>query len=110
MTNLEQPGALQVVVRAEGSDLWVEAQGEIDISTSGQWEQAIADGLATRPDRLYADMHHISFIDSSGLAVLVRCHTRADSQNCAFIVHSPTRPVERVLTLAGLNQHLTIEP
>ncbi len=109
MTNPEPPGTFQVLVRAEGSDLWVEAQGEIDISTSAQWEKAIADGLATRPDRLFVDMHLVSFIDSSGLAVLVRCHARAGSQNCALIVRSPTRQVERVLTLAGLNQHLTIE-
>ena len=109
MTNPEQPGSLHVLVRAEGSDLWVEAHGEIDISTSGQWEKAIADGLATRPDRLYVDMHLVSFIDSSGLAVLVRGHARAAGQECSLIVRSPTRQVERVLTLAGLNQHLTIE-
>jgi anti-sigma B factor antagonist len=110
MTNPEQPGSLQMRARTEGSDFWIEAQGEIDISTSGQWERAIADGLITQPDRLYVDMHLVSFIDSSGLAVLVRCHTRAGSQNCALIVRSPTRQVERVLALAGLNEHLTIEP
>jgi anti-anti-sigma factor len=109
MTNLDQPGNLRVTVREEGSDLWVEAQGEIDISTSAQWEKAITDGLATQPDRLYVDMHLVSFIDSSGLAVLVRCHARADGQGGLLIVRSPTRQVERVLTLAGLNQHLTIE-
>ena len=109
MTNPEQPGTLQVTVRAEGSDLWVEARGEIDISTSAQWEKAISDGLTSRPDRLYVDMHLVSFIDSSGLAVLVRCHSRAGKQDCAMIVRAPTRQVERVLALAGLNDHLTIE-
>jgi anti-sigma B factor antagonist len=110
MTNPEQPGSLQVLVRSEGSDFWVEAHGEIDISTSAQWEKAITDGLTTAPDRLYVDMHLVSFIDSSGLAVLVRCHSRAGKQDSALIVRSPSRQVERVLALAGLKEHLTIEP
>ena len=109
MTDLDNPGELQVSVRSEGTDLWVEAAGEVDISTSPRWEKTISDGLTTKPGRIYVDMHLVSFIDSSGLAVLVRCHALADSQGCQLIVRAPSRQVDRVLALAGLNQHLTIE-
>jgi anti-sigma B factor antagonist len=109
MTDLGNPGDLQVSVRSEGPDLWVEAAGEVDISTSPRWEKAISDGITSKPGRLYVDMHRVSFIDSSGLAVLVRCHALADRQGCQLIVHAPSRQVDRVLVLAGLSQHLTIE-
>jgi anti-sigma B factor antagonist len=109
MTDLDNPGDLQVSVRSEGPDLWVEAAGEVDISTSPRWEKAISEGVATRPKRIYVDMHLVSFIDSSGLAVLVRSHALAETQNCQLIVRAPSRQVDRVLELAGLNHHLNIE-
>jgi anti-sigma B factor antagonist len=110
MTDSDYPDGLVVDVRSEGADLWVEAHGEIDISTSPKWEAAIVDGLTTGPKRILIDMHGVSFIDSSGLAVLVRSDARADSQGCRLIVRAPTRQVDRVLALAGLSRHLTIEP
>jgi anti-sigma B factor antagonist len=109
MTDFENPGDLRVSVRSEGPALWVEAEGEVDISTSPRWEKAISEGVAAKPDRIYVDMHLVSFIDSSGLAVLVRCHALADSQGSQLIVRAPSRQVDRVLALAGLSQHLTIE-
>jgi anti-sigma B factor antagonist len=104
-----EPAPLQVDVRSEGSVIWIDTAGEIDISTSPRWEGAMANALAARPDRIYVEMHRVSFIDSSGLAVLVRYHGLADSQNCQLIIRSPAQPVDRVLGLAGLKQHLTIE-
>ena len=47
MSDLE-PGILQVQVRAERSDLWIDTAGEIDLSTSPKWEQAIAEALAAK--------------------------------------------------------------
>jgi anti-anti-sigma factor len=99
----------QVETGVEESDIWIRTVGEIDVSTSPKWEKAIVDSLATAPDRIYVDMRRVSFIDSSGLAVLVRCHAMADDQNSHLIIWSPSRTVVRVLELAGLKHHLTIE-
>jgi anti-anti-sigma factor len=108
MTNTE-PGELYTALRTEGLDVWVDSSGEVDLYTSGKFERAIADGLATGPARIYLDMSLISFIDSVGLTVLVRCHRLAEGQGCQLIVHSPTRQVDRALVLAGLDQYLRIE-
>jgi anti-sigma B factor antagonist len=108
MTDAE-PGVLYTTVRNDGPDIWVDLSGEIDMSTASKVEMAIADGLATGPARIYLDMSQISFIDSVGLAVLVRCHRLADHQGCQLIVHSPTRQVDRAVALAGLDQYLDIE-
>ena len=108
MTNAE-PGVLHTALRAEGSDVWVDTSDEIDMFTSSKLEKAVADGLTTHPARIYLDMRLVSFIDSSGLTVLVRCHRLAARQGCRLIVHSPTRQVDRALTFGGLDQYLTIE-
>jgi anti-sigma B factor antagonist len=100
---------LQVEVRVEGSVTWIQTAGEIDVSNSPRWERAITDALVARPDRIYVDMHLVSFIDSSGLSVLMRCHRLAHGQKCQLIIRSPARPVDRVLALSGLKEHLTIE-
>jgi anti-sigma B factor antagonist len=110
MTDSDYSDGLVVDVRSEGPDLCVEAHGEIDISTSPKWEAAIAEGLTKRPARILIDMHGVTFIDSSGLAVLVRSDALADSRGCQLIIRAPTRQVDRVLALAGLSRHLTIEP
>jgi anti-sigma B factor antagonist len=104
-----EPPTFQVATRADESAVWIDTAGEIDISTSPTWEKAINDALAKRPGRIYVDMHRVSFIDSSGLAVLMRCDGLADKQDCKFIIRSPARQVDRVLALAGLKQRLTIE-
>jgi anti-anti-sigma factor len=108
LTNAE-PGVLHTALRSEGTDVWVDTRGEVDLSTSAKLERAITDGLAAGPARIYVDMSLISFIDSVGLAVLVRCHRLADREGCQLIVHSPTRQVDRAITLAGLDQYLRIE-
>jgi anti-sigma B factor antagonist len=108
VTNAE-PSGLRTALRTEGNDVWVDTSGEVDLSTSGKLERAIADGLATGPARIYIDMSRISFIDSVGLTVLVRCHRLADRQGCQLIVHCPTRQVDRAIVFAGLGQLLRIE-
>jgi anti-sigma B factor antagonist len=104
-----EPPAFRAATRADEVGIWIDTSGEIDALTSPIWEKAMNDALAARPDRIYVDMHLVSFIDSSGLAALMRCHGLADKQHCKLIIRSPARQVDRVLALAGVKQRLTIE-
>lgn len=102
-------GVLHTALRTDGATVWVDTSGEIDMSTAKKFEKAVADGLTTQPARICIDMHLVSFIDSVGLTVLVRCHRLAQRQGCTLIIHSPARQVERTLALAGLDQYLRVE-
>ncbi len=109
MTFAEELPEFRVVVRPDGSDVWVDAEGEIDIYTSPRLRDAITEALALQPMNLYVDMSLVSFIDSSTISVLAASHKLAPSQDTRLIIHAPARVVRRTLTLAGLIDHLNVE-
>ena len=109
MTFAEELPEFRVVVRPDGSDVWVDAEGEIDIYTSPRLRDAITEALALQPRNLYVDMSLVSFIDSSTISVLAASHKLAPSQETRLIIHAPARVVRRTLTLAGLIDHLNVE-
>jgi anti-sigma B factor antagonist len=109
MTFAEELPEFRVAVRRDGSDVWVNAEGEIDIYTSPHLRHTITEALALRPRNLFLDMRLVSFIDSSTISVLATSHKLASSQETRLIIHAPARVVRRTLTLAGLIDHLNVE-
>jgi anti-sigma B factor antagonist len=99
----------RVAVRPDGSDVWVDAKGEIDIYTSPRLKEAITHALGLHPRNLYVDMSLVSFIDSSTISVLAAANQLAESESARLIIHAPARVVRRTLTLAGLIDHLNVE-
>jgi anti-anti-sigma factor len=103
------PTEFGVQVRVDGSDAWVDLEGEIDMITSPRMREAVTEALAHNPRRLYLKMDLVSFVDSSALSVVAGSHKAAETQGCELIVWSPARGVRRVLALAGLSEHLKID-
>lgn len=83
--------------------------GELDIATAGRlWERlepAILDG----PRRLVLDMAETTFIDSTGLTVLIRAHKLLGRVGGRLVLRDPAAPVTRVLTVSGLFEVLDVE-
>src|SRR5687767_6856574 len=78
--------------------------GEIDSFTA----PALADRLASNPRITVLDMAKVSFIDSSGLRILVQAHqTRVDT-NTSLTLRSPSAAVQRLLEISGLSGHLDV--
>jgi|tagenome__1003787_1003787.scaffolds.fasta_scaffold19322599_1 anti-anti-sigma factor len=77
--------------------------GEIDLQSSPQLEERLAhtDG---RP--LLVDMSRVTFLDSSGLAALLRLRAGVDSLR----VINPSEPVAQLLRLVDLYDHFCTSP
>jgi anti-anti-sigma factor len=71
-------------------------EGELDLAVSDQLQQAI---LGCQGDRILVSLESCQFIDSSGIAVILRAHRGGDSP---IVVHSPRDQVLRVLEVTGL--------
>ena len=54
----------------------VTATGEIDVETAGSVAEAVTESLARSP-RVLLDLNEVTFIDSTGLGVIVRAHRAA---------------------------------
>ena len=53
-------------------------------------------------------MAEVTFMDSSGLRVLIDLHQRLDATSRRLVIDSPSQPVTRLLEVAGLADHFSI--
>ena len=79
------------------------ARGEIDVATSPLLRSELASALALRPEEVTLDLRDVSFIDSSGLGVLVGALKRLrESGGERFSVVDVQDPVRKVFDITGL--------
>lgn len=78
--------------------------GEIDIATS----RAMRDALATGPGpaHLQVDMSAVTFMDASGISVLLAARQRAVDGGGSLTLRAPSRAVRRLTGVLGLNELL----
>ncbi len=79
--------------------------GEIDIATC----RAMQDALATAPGpaHLDVDMSAVTFIDASGIGVLLAARRLAVDAGGSLTVRAPSWAVRRVTGVLGLDEVLT---
>ena len=75
--------------------------GELDLSTAAELEERLAANIDT-----VLDLSELSFIDSTGIRVVISTAQRARSGAWEFTVRNPRPAVLRVIKLVGLDQHL----
>ncbi|HEX6500754.1 MAG TPA: STAS domain-containing protein [Micromonosporaceae bacterium] len=76
--------------------------GEIDMATAHRAQSVIDDALGGYPDRLDIDLGDVSFLDSSGITMLMGCWRRADGLGCRLSVVNARPNVYRVLQITGV--------
>jgi anti-anti-sigma factor len=94
--------------RNEGSAWVLAASGELDLRTSPQLEQRLDRAWAAGAELVILDLRQIEFMDSTGLRVLLGAHQRAQETGRRFALVRGADQVERVLTLTGVRDLLTI--
>jgi anti-sigma B factor antagonist len=98
----------QVRHEARGDGIVVSAGGEIDLATSPRLREALLDPQA-HAATVVLDLREVTFIDSSGLGVIVGQQKRAQEHNERFSVAvGGAASVQRILELSGLVKVLDI--
>jgi anti-sigma B factor antagonist len=71
----------------EGDSVTVAVAGEIDLSTADQLDAAIREAEETEINRIVVDLSALSFVDSTGLAVLLEAikRDRSDGNRLSFV-------------------------
>ncbi|MFF8883913.1 STAS domain-containing protein [Streptomyces flaveolus] len=105
----EQPGLLTVVTTATDGIRVVSLTGEIDHNTAHQMRQAL-DITGTHRPRIVADLHQVTFMDSSALNALIAAHQAVTEAGGWLRLAAPTAPVQRVLQLVGVDQLIECHP
>lgn len=98
----------QVRHESRGDGIVVAAGGEIDLATSPRLREALLDPQA-QAATVVLDLREVTFIDSSGLGVIVGQQKRAQEHNEQFAVAvGGAAAVQRILELSGLVKVLDI--
>jgi anti-anti-sigma factor len=77
----------------------IEVDGELDLSVVDRLQMAIDEA---GPGSTLIDLRYCTFIDSTGIAVILRAHRQREEEGGRVVVHSLSSPVLRVFTLTGL--------
>lgn len=82
----------------------VRVAGEVDIDTAEAFAEAVAK-LTRDGQAVHVDLSRVTFIDSSGIAVLI------DAVNAGHSVHvrNPSDAVRRVLEASGLTRSFHVD-
>jgi anti-anti-sigma factor len=79
----------------------VQVEGELDLAVAGQLDEVLT-SAAAESDCVLVGLQNCAFIDSSGIAVILRAHSRMEKEGNRLAVYAPTDQVLRVLTMTGL--------
>jgi anti-anti-sigma factor len=101
-----RPEPFRVEIRPDRDRVFVAPHGELDLATVGLVGTEIDDLVAREFDRIVVDLRETSFIDSSGVHLLLTCAQRADAR--ISVIDGPA-PVRRVFDLAGVRDIVQFE-
>jgi anti-sigma B factor antagonist len=86
----------------------ITAQGEIDLAGAPRLREALSDVLAAGCSRIVMDLRKVTFIDSTGLGVIVGAGKKAAGLNGAVRIVCDDKRVLRLLSLTGISRSLTV--
>jgi anti-sigma B factor antagonist len=81
--------------------------GELDLYNAHAVRDALLDQAGREPERLVVDLSRVTFIDSTGLGVLVEARTHLPNRR-AFLLASPGLETRRALEISGLDRHFAV--
>jgi anti-sigma B factor antagonist len=79
----------------------IQVVGELDLAVSDQLDEKL-EGAVDESERILIGLERCAFIDSSGIAVILRAHQRMAERRRRLAVYGPTDQVLRVLSITGL--------
>lgn len=88
----------------------VRATGEIDLHTAPLLDEPVRIAVESSSPRVVVDLSQTHYLDSTGLAVLLRAHKQLREAGRCFVLRTSQPRVLRLLGLAGLSRLMTIEP
>ncbi len=90
--------------------LWVHPEGELDMASSDQFRRELTETMAAGGFRwLWLDMSAVTFIDSSGLGVILGRYRELQPLGGSVIITRPSEQIYRLLLAAGLHRIMEID-
>ncbi len=87
--------------------LVVRLAGELDLYNAHVVRTELIEAAERGPERLIVELSGVTFIDSTGLGVLIEARTRLANRS-AFLLVGPGLETRRALEISGLVRHFAV--
>jgi anti-sigma B factor antagonist len=95
-------------IEESGRTATIELDGELDIATTPGAEAELQRVEQSGPGVIVLDLRGLTFMDSTGLRLLVSADARARGGDHRLVIVRGPAPVQRVLELTGLDTRLDV--
>ena len=96
--------ALGLGVTRSGDGAVVVPKGDIDVHTATALRDCLTGLIEQGARRLVVDLHDTSFIDSTGLGVLVGALKRARQADGDLVLAAPRRSIAKLFEVTGMDK------
>jgi anti-sigma B factor antagonist len=93
----------------DAQTLTLAGRGEIDFATLDTLTSELVKAANSDVETVVVDLQQVTYIDSSGLGVLVGAHKRLKAQGRALVLRVADAEMIKLLKLTGLDQLFALE-
>lgn len=84
-------------------------RGDLDAYTGPRFSDCLAEAVNGGRGDLAVDMSAVSFVDSSGIAILVATAKQLRDRGNTLVIQSPPRMVGKLLEMTGVSKLVRLE-
>jgi anti-anti-sigma factor len=99
----------RVTTEVVGTNAVIAVRGEVDIASASALRDALLALLTGDVPELTVDGSGVTFIDSSGLAVLLMASRRWGETGKRIVLRSPSKTLARIVDLTGVRRAFDFE-
>jgi anti-sigma B factor antagonist len=106
-----QPSAgLELTIARHGTTATLELAGDLDVAQDERVRAALKEIFDDHPECLVLDLSELSFIDSTGIGVVIAMKKAAERDGVRLVICRGPLAVQRVFELTGLASSLPFVP
>ena len=102
-------GELKVWTEHWGETPVIGAEGEVDLGTVDALRSVTSEVVRAQPKSVIFDLRKVTFMDSSGLGILVATRKRLSNQPGSVIIVTDQPAVLQSLMITGLDRVFTVQ-
>jgi anti-anti-sigma factor len=99
---------LLIGVRHDKGTAVLSLRGELDLASAALLQTEIESSEIASASMLVLDLEELTFIDSTGLRVLLSAYEHAQQRGQEFALTQGSPQVQRLLSITGVGEHLRI--
>lgn len=99
---------IEVDAQRDGGLMHVMLAGELDLSTADEVEAKLSRIEEQRPAVLALDLSRLTFLDSSGLRLIVRADQRAREDDRRLVIVQGPETIRRVFSITHLDEQIEV--